>query len=112
MKTLKTLYSVHVCVSVCECDYKSITLLTVIVYGLNLCGQSECKFTCWILGFGIVLCAHVLLWTYFIFMLFNGYVVNWSCNHVVMWTYFPVNFSVEVIFVRFRLIFGRFGSFP
>jgi hypothetical protein len=46
------------------------------------------------------------------FMLFNGYVVNWSCNHVVMWTYFPVNFSVEVISVRFRLIFGRFGSFP
>jgi hypothetical protein len=29
-----------------------------------------------------------------------------------MWTYFPVNFSVEVISVRFRLIFGRFGSFP
>jgi hypothetical protein len=93
-------------------SYVSITLLTVIVYGLNLCGQSECKFTCWILGFGIVLCAHVLLWTYFIFMLFNGYVVNWSCNHVVLWTYFPINFSVEVISVHFRLIFGRFGSFP
>lgn len=59
-----------------------------------------------------MLCAHVLLWTYFIFMLFNGYVVNWSCNHVVLWTYFPINFSVEVISDRFRLIFGRFDSFP
>jgi hypothetical protein len=74
---MKTLYCVHMCVSVCECDYKSITLLIVIVYGLNLCGQSECKFTCWILGFGIVLCAHVLLWTYF-------HVVQWLCGQLVM----------------------------
>jgi hypothetical protein len=44
-----------------------------------------------------------------IFLLFNGYVVNWSCGHV---DFFLDNFSVEAISVRFRLIFGRFGSFP
>jgi hypothetical protein len=58
------------------------------------------------------LCYVLMYYCGLIFMLFNGYVVNWSCNHVVMWTYFPVNFSVEVISVRFQLIFGCFGSFP
>ena len=76
---MKTLYCVYMCVSVCECEYKSITLLTVIVYGLNLCGQSECKFTCWILGFGIVLMYYCGL------ILFSCCsMAMWSTGHVIM----------------------------
>jgi|UPI000221EC1A hypothetical protein len=87
MKTLKNSYCVHMCV--CQCVSETIIPLTIIVSRLNLCGLSECKFTCWIwicamcscTIVDLFSCCSMAMWGGLIFLLFNGY---------VGWTYFPV----------------------
>jgi hypothetical protein len=62
----------------CQCVSVTITLLTVIVSGLNLCGLSDCKFTCWIWNCAMFSCTIVDLF-------FCCSMAMWSTGHVIMW---------------------------
>jgi hypothetical protein len=93
MKTLKNLYCVHMCVSVCEWDYYSVNYYCVYVLCamLTIILLTIAKVKVSLLD----LCYVLKYYCGLIFLLFNGYVVNWSCNHVVMWTFFRIIFPLR-----------------